>query len=256
MNLSLIYILLLFLLLLLLELYLVRRLIRILRVDLRQRLALLADSLRWQWIGELRYRIKTDEKVVALTFDDGPYEPYTSELLQTLDELEVKATFFIIGQRMERFPGVVEKTLAGGHQVGNHSYSHLPLINSSLPVIREEIERVDILLQAAGVTQPIALRAPYVRKGILLPYLLWRTKRVHTVFDFFPDPRDWWAASVELVSKSIIDQTRPGSILVLHDGNARAAPHVVGYTRAVVQGLHQKGYRFVTVDELVAIERG
>ena len=231
---------------------------RVLRKVFRKAQAALTnymDNPHSQWVGPVVYRATTDRKVVALTFDDGPYEPYTSKLLETLGELDIKATFFVVGENVERFAGVVEKILSQGHQVGNHSFTHLPLVFRSRKDIVEEIEKTDVVLRQAGVESPIAFRAPYARKGFYLPYWLSKNSRKHILFDFFSDPPDYMGAPVKAVSSSLVSRARTGSVLVLHDGNTRAAPLVCDYTKAVVVGLKRRGFEFLTIDQLMALER-
>ncbi len=205
-----------------------------------------------QPFGRAYARIPTTERVVALTFDDGPLEPYTSELLTLLSSLGVPATFFVVGENVRKFPRAITQMLASGHQLGNHSYSHRAMIGIPLRVIRDEIESTDSALRELGVTGAIDFRAPFGKKLIRLPWTLFRLNKRHILFDFFPRPRDWSGAPVEDVARSIVEQTRPGSIIVLHDGNRHAAPFVCAYTSAVVSALREQGYKFVRVDELIA----
>jgi len=117
-------------------------------------------------------RLNTDQRVVALTFDDGPSPPYTDQLLDVLAKHNVKATFFMIGNRIERYPETVRRVIAGGHQVGNHSYSH-PLLGFLPPnSVQREIERTDKLLRQVGVTGEIVFRAPVLTRFLPVAWVL------------------------------------------------------------------------------------
>lgn len=95
-----------------------------------------------QLFGRCIHRVHTSEKVIALTFDDGP-SSHTKEILDVFRLNEVPATFFILGKNAEQFPDLVRQIYEEGHDIGNHSYSHQPLIFKSLAFIQEEIEKTD-----------------------------------------------------------------------------------------------------------------
>lgn len=208
-----------------------------------------------QVFGEFYYRIPLEEKVVALTYDDGPYEPYTNNLLSVLDRHEIKATFFFVGNKIEKYLEAAKLAHQKGHQIANHSYSHPKLTFKSPSFVRKEIEKTDRLIRSIGVNYEIVFRAPFGNKFLVLPYMLWRLGKKHILFDFFPNPRDWWGSKPEEVVWSILEQTRPGSIIVLHDGNPTAAPLVCEYTDLLITKLKQKGYRFETVKGILELGR-
>lgn len=211
------------------------------------------ENFHWQPFGEYHNRVPTAERVVALTFDDGPLPPYTDELLAVLARHQVRATFFFVGENIERHRAAAARALAAGHQLGNHSYSHPRLYHKRPTFVREQIESTDALLRGLGVTGEIPFRAPYGAGFFVLPWILLRAKRRHVLFDFFPDPRDWSGAPPEAVVASVTAQTRPGSIIVLHDGNPRAGVHVAEIADRLITGLSEQGYRFATVSELLAL---
>jgi peptidoglycan/xylan/chitin deacetylase (PgdA/CDA1 family) len=214
---------------------------------------LVIANVRWQPFGEYFYRVPTSEKVVALTFDDGPLPPYTDQLLAVLERQRVKATFFFVGQKLEAHWQGAQRTLAAGHEIGNHSYSHPHLYYKSAAFIRAQIDRTDVLLRRLGVKGEIPFRAPYGESFLVLPWILQRAKRRHVLFDFFPDPPDWFGTPPRIVADSVVAQTQPGSIIVLHDGNPRAGVHVAEATDLLIDRLRQDGYRFATISELLSL---
>jgi len=209
----------------------------------------LMNARGFQVLGEIVPRVATDQPVVALTFDDGPVAPYTEELLRVLDETGVKATFFVTGRSLENFPELGQRLVAAGHELGNHSYSHERMILKSYGFIRDELERTDRLIRVAGYTGEIHFRSPYAKKLFLLPLYLARNGKKNIIADVEPD------AVVGTKAASMVEQAvaqaSPGSIVILHAENSVRTESLAAVP-GIIAGLKQKGYRFVTVSELLA----
>ncbi len=204
----------------------------------------------FQAFGELHARVETQERVVALTFDDGPSPANTPALLELLARHQVKASFFMVGRNIESHRELAARVLAEGHQLGNHSYSHTRLVLKSPAFMREELSRTDALLRELGVQGEILFRAPFGKKLFVLPWLLAREGRRHITFDVVPD--DTATQDAGLITSRILEATRPGSIILLHDGWA-AKPGTLEATGRILEALKAQGYRFVTVSELLAL---
>jgi peptidoglycan-N-acetylglucosamine deacetylase len=208
-----------------------------------------------QLMGKYFHRVNTSEKVVALTFDDGP-SIYTKDILDILRQHDVKATFFILGKNAVQYPLVLRQIHEEGHEIGNHSFSHEPLIFKSLAFIRDEIDKTDRLIRQSGYQGPIHFRAPYGRKLLGLPWILYQTKRIHVLFDVIPD--DWASPSVDKIVNRIVEQTKPGSIILCHDGNGDNTGEdrlqTVQAMPIVIQELKKAGYRFLTITELLKFD--
>lgn len=211
----------------------------------------LAETSRFQLVGKMVNRVKTDEKIVALTYDDGPNPPYTNRLLEVLEKFGAKATFFVIGQQIERYPEIAQALQAQGHELGNHSYSHRRLIWTSKAAISEEIHQTDQLIQPLGHSSAIHFRAPYGYKRIRLPQVLAQLKKTNVLWNI--DPRDYQAISVEAVVDHVLGQVKPGSIVLLHDGGGDRSLTVEATARLIPQ-LQDRGYRLATVSELLALQ--
>ena len=125
----------------------------------------LHDSRSVQLFGELVTSVATDDPVVALTFDDGPAVPHTDSILDLLRDEGVRATFSVTGEAVERRPALASRMLEEGHELGNHSYSHRPLVLVSPRTIRRKVERTDSLIRAAGADGPIHFRPPRQADG-------------------------------------------------------------------------------------------
>ena len=205
-----------------------------------------------QLLGRCVHRINTYEKVVALTFDDGP-SFYTEEILDILHLYKAQATFFLLGQNIEQFPSLVQQIYKEGHEIGNHSYSHQSLIFKSCAFIREEIEKTDQLIKKSGYQGIIHFRAPYGRKLFGLPWILYKSKRPHILFDVIPD--DWACPGVATIVNRILAQTKPGSIILFHDGNGdnitQDRSQTVQALSIILKKLKADGYQFVTISELL-----
>ncbi|MFD3592671.1 polysaccharide deacetylase family protein [Nocardia sp. NPDC058640] len=204
------------------------------------------NSRTYQLQGRLVDRVATEEKVVALTFDDGPTER-TPEVLRMLDELKVPATFYLIGESLAAHPEYGAAIAAAGHEIGNHSYTHRRMVLISGDTVREEIERTDTEIRRTGFAGPITFRPPYGKKLWALPHYLAEHDRTTVTWDVEPDSAG--GASRETIVGDALAQTRPGSIILLHvmqgTESAAAVPDIVN-------GLRAQGYRFVTVSDLLA----
>ncbi len=212
--------------------------------------ALKVSSLRgFQFFGELVHRVETDEKVVALTFDDGPSPANTEAVLAVLARHHVKATFFMVGRNIEQHRALAARVLAEGHEAGNHSYSHRRLVFKSPAFVEAEISKTDRLLRELGVKGDIPFRSPFGKKLLVQPWVLSRQGKRNVLFDVVPD--DTATQDADLMTQRVLDAARPGSIILLHDGWAKK-PGKLEATGRIIEGLQARGYRFVTVSELLA----
>ncbi len=211
----------------------------------------LAETSKFQLFGEMVTQVKTDQKVVALTYDDGPNPPYTNRLMEVLEQFGVKATFFVIGRQVEQHSETVQSLQRQGHELGNHSYSHRRLVSTPKAAIADEIHQTDQLLQKLGSPDRIHFRSPYGYKRIRLPWVLAQLKKINVLWNV--DPRDYQAVSADAVVDHVLAQVRPGSIVLLHDGGGDRSLTVEATARLIPQ-LQERGYRFQTVSELLAVQ--
>lgn len=205
----------------------------------------LMNSRTFQLFGGLTEKVETDQKVVALTFDDGPTKN-VNQILTLLDTYNAKATFFLIGEEIEMNQEEAKKIVEAGHQIGNHTYSHNRMIFKTPSYIKEEIEKTDQLIQEAGYMGEIDFRPPNGKKLVGLPYYLNKHNRDTITWNIEPDS---YYTSVSDKVKYVEDQIKPGSIILLHpmyDDTGKELQVIEG----VLQALSNEGYTFVTVDEL------
>lgn len=213
-----------------------------------------SKSRTWQVAGEIVARVETEERVVALTFDDGPAPEHAEEILRVLRENGVRATFFVMGKDVERHPELARRMVEEGHELGNHSFQHRRMVLKSPAFIRAELERTDSLLRAAGQRGPILFRPPYGSKLVGLPRYLAKTGRTTVTWDVEPDSYEEVAATPEGITRHVLERARPGSIIILHPWytSRRTSREAIG---PVIAGLKARGFRFVTASELLAGSR-
>jgi peptidoglycan-N-acetylglucosamine deacetylase len=210
-----------------------------------------SKSRTFQFFGHIVPRVETSQRVVALTFDDGPTRDKTPEVLRLLRERNVRATFFVTGGELEQNMDAGREIVAAGHELGNHSYSHERMVFVTPSYVRREVERTDELIKAAGQTGPIHFRPPYGKKFLALPFYLSRRDRKTITWDVEPDSELAANADAAAITRRVLNRTRPGSIILLHvmypsrAETLRAVPFII-------EELKRDGYRFVTVSELLA----
>jgi peptidoglycan/xylan/chitin deacetylase (PgdA/CDA1 family) len=212
----------------------------------------LVDARTYQLAGDLVWRVETQEPVIALTFDDGPESARVQPLLTVLSGLNVKATFFVIGESLAASPESGRQLVQAGHQLGNHSYTHDRMVFKSGDFYAREIEQTDAQIRAAGFEGPIVFRPPFTKKLLGLPLYLARNNRTSVTWDIEPDSDVATAGSAEKITAAVLEAARPGSIILLHPwyDSRGETMRAIG---PIVSGLRERGFRFVTVNELLAL---
>ena len=195
--------------------------------------------------------VPTKKRVVALTFDDGPFEPYTSQLLKLLEEEKVPATFFMLGKQVEENPKLVRKVAELGHEIGTHSYAHIKFTRLKPWQIKQEfLNNLEILHKITGKT-PSLFRPPYgvcnqavpvIAKQIPLKIVLWSA-----------DARDYEPSlTAEQIVTDVMKTLKPGAIIALHDGGGDRSKTVAA-VKILIERLKKRRYRLVTVSELLKL---
>ncbi|MEL6570119.1 MAG: polysaccharide deacetylase family protein [Pseudomonadota bacterium] len=206
----------------------------------------------YQLFGDLISRVDTAEPVVALTFDDGPTARHTPAVLQALADSGITATFYVNGLPASKEQETLADIVKAGHEIGNHAWHHNRMVLRPPWRVRREIADTDNAIRAAGYDGPITFRPPYGAKLIVLPWVLSQMERATVMWDVAPEDWDHLDEPPADLAARTISATRPGSIIILHPmfdsgGATRAAIPLI------VAGLQAKGYRFVTVGELLAL---
>jgi peptidoglycan/xylan/chitin deacetylase (PgdA/CDA1 family) len=210
---------------------------------------------RAQLFGRYPYRGEPGDKVVALTLDDGPNEPYTSQIADFLDSRGVRATFFQVGRCAERFPASTARLAAAGHVVGNHSLTHRFTTYFRPRAFQREIDQTQEILRDRLGRTPALARSPWLWRQPLLLRML-RRRGLEPVSGVFCHPLEVFHRDGAAMARRAVARTRPGTILIFHDGfDARGGDRAQTVTavRMTVDRLLEQGYRFVTVDELLRV---
>lgn len=208
-----------------------------------------------QAFGRFVWRGQTEKKLVALTFDDGPNEPYTSQIADYLHTEAIAATFFVVGANIDRYPGVVKKLVEQGHIVGNHSYHH-----QFRKYFTSSDYGPELMANQARITKdarvvPALFRPPWLYRT---PLILKRAQRegYMAISGVFCHVFEIFQPKAERIAARALAKVKPGTILIFHDGfNARPANRTQTYEaiKLLVPMLKQRGYKFVTVDKLLSI---
>ena len=196
------------------------------------------------------FQANVDGPYIAMTFDDGPSPETTPRLLDILKQRNIKATFFMIGQNAERNPDIVKRILADGHEIGNHSWTHPQLAKLPDDRVTEEITKTQNAIKSASGYTPKLLRPPYgsitarqkewIENQFGLSVILWSV-----------DPFDWKRPGASVIEQRILAGARPGAIILSHDIHKQT----VDSMPATLDALAAKGYQFVTVSQLIAMNR-
>ncbi len=190
---------------------------------------------------------------IALTFDDGPDLKYTPQVLDVLRDYQVPATFFLIGNRAERFPNVVGRILAEGHVIGNHSWSHPDLRRVSKDRLISEIRRTEEVLENITGRKTALIRPPY--GAVTAPVLEQMKEMNYKVINWSVDSVDWRDQSADQILINTLPDVRGGGILLFHStgGEGQSMAATVEVLPELIETLKMLGYSFATVDELLGI---
>lgn len=199
-------------------------------------------------------RVKTSKRIVALTYDDGPHPIYTPQILRILDEHNIKATFFMIGNRMEQYPGIVKAAIKSGHVIANHTYTHPRFFYcDSYEAMSSEIDKCEETLKKLGATRNYLFRPP---RGLMnaSAFAIVKKKGYTTVlWSVCGDHHD--APTPKLMADRVLKAVSPGCIILLHDGSFDSRWKDVAATKLIIDALQKKHYHFVTLLQLLATQQ-
>ncbi|MFJ7838914.1 polysaccharide deacetylase family protein [Lysinibacillus sphaericus] len=192
--------------------------------------------------------LNPDGKYIALTFDDGPSVKVTPRVLQTLAQHEAKATFFMLGSRVEMYPNIAAQVVAEGHEIANHTFSHPNLKKLTHNEMTEEINKTNKIIEAATGVTPTLFRPPY---GIYNQDILnYTASENYTTIMWSVDSLDWKSRNPAAIKNEILNNIANKSVVLMHDihtATAEALPEIL-------MALKKEGYEFVTVSELLSLK--
>jgi len=206
------------------------------------------------------YRIKTNQKKIALTFDDGPSPEWTPRILDELHKANIKATFFMVGHHVKKYPNIARRVAAEGHAIGNHGYAHSVILYYTEAEIEEEIKYTECVIQEITGQTTRFFRPP---KAWLRDSIKRKIKSMgYETILWSLNSKDWVGFKHRHIVRNIIERINNGDILLFHDsgnvlkmeGGNRA--QTVAAIPLLVKELQEKGFKFVTVDELCNTDQG
>ncbi|MBP1930107.1 polysaccharide deacetylase family protein [Ammoniphilus resinae] len=203
--------------------------------------------------GEIVWEVPTNQKVICLTFDDGPDPKYTPEILKLLGKYQAKGTFFVTGNKVEQHPEIVLQQVLEGHEIANHSYSHRYISKMSSKELEEEILKTENIIKQVTGQVPKLYRPPggfynetvvNAAKGNGYTVVLWSWRH---------DTKDWANPGVDKIIKKVVKNAQNGDIVLFHDhgGNRK---QTINALKEILPQLQKRGYRFITVSDLLNIK--
>jgi len=195
------------------------------------------------------------ERNIALTFDDGPDDKFTPQVLDVLKAHGVKATFFLLGKQAEAHPAIVKRIIREGHAIGNHSYRHPLFTKITVEQFNKEVEQTEEVLNRLTGYRPKLLRPPYGE--INEEQLLWAHSNGYVVVNWNVDSLDWKNLGEQQVSGNILGHTKAGAIVLQHSagGDSQDLSGTVKALPAIIAKLREQGYGLVTVPELLHLSK-
>lgn len=185
---------------------------------------------------------------VAITFDDGPSSSLTPKVLDILKRHGARATFFVLGENAARNPSILARAAAEGHEIGNHTYSHIKMSGSAQETVCSEIEKTSANIQKATGSLPKVMRPPYGATNANIVNLMFNKYGMRSIL-WNVDTKDWTHPGVGVVVKRAVGSAKPGSIILLHDIHSSTVAAVEG----IVTGLQARGFKLVTVSQLIQL---
>ncbi len=198
--------------------------------------------------GFVLWEIKTEDKIIALTFDDGPHSTYTPQILDLLSQYDAKATFFVIGERAEKYPEILFRELEEGHEIANHTYTHPFRISPEQ--LKKELDKTNKLIyDITGINS--ALYRPVggsYNEQIINTAVEGGYKVI--MWSWHQDTKDWKMPGTKNIINTVLNGTTPGNIILFHDAGGDRS-QTVEALKVILPELKKQGYEFVTVSELM-----
>src|ERR1700704_6477108 len=208
-------------------------------------------AVRSQWWGPTYWRGRPDTNSVALTFDDGP-SPDTEQILDALGAHQASATFFMVGREVESFPGIAQRVLAEGHEVGNHSYSHPSYLFQRAAETHAQIMRAQSVIAETIGVRPQVARPPY---GVRTPAYFRATRALDLqTVQWDVAGFDWKQITPRQIADNVLRRAQPGSIILLHDGDSagkNARKNTVEALPLIIRGLRDRDLQIASLSQLL-----
>lgn len=200
--------------------------------------------------GQIVWEIKTEEKIIALTFDDGPHPIYTMEIMDLLKKYKGKGTFFVVGANAEKNADVVYRMYEEGHEIANHTYTHS--FNASVSKVLKEIKQTNEVLYSITGSAPTLFRPVEGQYTDALIKEVAKDGMTVVMWSWHQDTLDWRDPGVLKIVDKVMTGTKPGNVILFHDGGGNRQ-QTVKALEEILPALQKQGYRFVTISELLEV---
>ncbi|WP_442603238.1 polysaccharide deacetylase family protein [Paenibacillus sp. KN14-4R] len=210
------------------------------------------DRAYYEKRGDILWEVRTNSKVIALTFDDGPDPFQTPQILDLLKEYEAKATFFVVGNRVQKFPDLLKREIAEGHEIANHTFYH-PYFNrnQTSTKIEQEILLTQEAIMKIGNIRPTLFRPPGGYYNETLVNTARRNGYNIVLWSWHQDTLDWRSPGVDYIVNKVLNNARNGDIVLLHDHVEKRGTNTIQALKKILPELKSRGYQIVTVSELM-----
>ena len=224
----------------------------VISVPVTQTLQRVSPETREYWKGsnDIIWHVNTSQKMIALTFDDGPSPTFTPQIIEILKKNNVKGTFFVIAKEAEKYPEIVRRAVYLGNEIGNHTYNHNYLNRYTEDEFRQELILAESAILKSARVKPKLFRPPggYYNENIV------KVSKKHgykvIIWSWEQQPVDWANPGTEAIIRRVLKNVGSGNIIVFHDrgGDRR---QTVQALQPVIDGLKEKGFKMVTVSEML-----
>ncbi len=203
-------------------------------------------------LGYIVWDIQTKEKVIALTFDDGPHPKYTEQVLNLLDQYGAKGTFFLVGEQAEKNPQVVLRMYQDGHEIANHTYTH-PFTKSVSKVMKEIEQTNDTLFSITGYSPKLFRPVEGQYTDQLVKEVAKEGYKI-VMWSWHQDTEDWRNPGVNKIVNKVLSGVKEGNIVLFHDGGGNRQQTVKALEK-ILPELKKQGYTFITISEMLELQK-
>lgn len=204
--------------------------------------------------GKVIWEVNTKEKMVSITFDDGPHPVFTPQILEILAKYNAKATFFVVGNKVELYPDILKRIKKEGHEIANHTDKHIYGGNLTSARLTTELEKTDEIIQRITGDKPTLYRPVGGLYNNLIINTALKNGKIVILWSWHQDPEDWKKPRASKIAKHITKSVQPGNIILLHDwidSGVTQTSQTVKALESIMEFLSQNGYECVTVTELL-----
>lgn len=201
--------------------------------------------------GDIVWEVPTPNKVIALTFDDGPDETSTVKILDLLKQYNAKATFFVVGNRVEKYPEIIRREVEEGHEVGNHSFSHPSFANIGSKKMMTELNKAQETIHKATGHDSVLFRPPGGSYNESMVQLCKTNGLLMVLWSWHQDTRDWRKPGVDKIVNKVLTNARNGDIVLMHDFVSNST-QTSDALEIILPELKKRGFSFVTISELLS----